>query len=62
MHEQVKVCDMLQHQLRQWGQAKDERLRHLRQLQDAETDPKWQEPQLQVPRSPSRCASTHGGL
>lgn len=62
IHDQVKVCDMLLHQLKQWSQARDERQRHLQELQDAETDPKWQEPQLQVPRSPSWCANTHGGL
>uniref|UniRef100_A0A803VKR7 Coiled-coil domain containing 183 n=1 Tax=Ficedula albicollis TaxID=59894 RepID=A0A803VKR7_FICAL len=47
VHEQVKVCDMLLHQLRQWSQARDERQRHLQELQEAEVDPKWQEPQLQ---------------
>lgn len=62
VHEQVKVCDMLLHQLNQWSQARDKRQRHLQELQDAETDPTWQEPQLQVPRSPSWCANTHGGL
>ncbi|XP_062363339.1 coiled-coil domain-containing protein 183 [Cinclus cinclus] len=50
VHDQVKVCDMLMHQLRQWNQARDERQRHLQELQDAETDPKWQEPQLQTIR------------
>ncbi|XP_014736966.1 PREDICTED: coiled-coil domain-containing protein 183 [Sturnus vulgaris] len=50
VHEQVKVCDVLLHQLRQWSQAKDERQRRLQELQDAETDPKWQEPQLQTIR------------
>ncbi|KAM4886907.1 coiled-coil domain-containing protein 183-like [Sylvia borin] len=50
VHEQVKACDMLQHQLKQWSQARDERQRHLQELQDAETDPKWQEPQLQTIR------------
>ncbi|XP_056362528.1 coiled-coil domain-containing protein 183 isoform X2 [Oenanthe melanoleuca] len=50
VHEQVKVCDMLLHQLRQWSQARDERQRHLQELQDAEVDPKWQEPQLQTIR------------
>lgn len=62
VHDQVKVCDMLLHQLKQWSQARDERQRHLQHLQGAETDPKWQEPQLQVPRSPSQCANIHGGL
>ncbi|XP_077643761.1 coiled-coil domain-containing protein 183-like [Lonchura striata] len=47
VHDQVKVCDMLLHQLKQWSQARDERQRHLQDLQGAETDPKWQEPQLQ---------------
>ncbi|XP_059722150.1 coiled-coil domain-containing protein 183 [Haemorhous mexicanus] len=41
---------MLVHQLKQWSQARDERQRHLQDLQDAETDPKWQEPQLQTIR------------
>ncbi|XP_053817314.1 coiled-coil domain-containing protein 183 [Vidua chalybeata] len=50
VHDQVKVCDMLLHQLKQWSQARDERQRHLQDLQDAETDPKWQEPQLQTIR------------
>ncbi|XP_005056441.1 PREDICTED: coiled-coil domain-containing protein 183 isoform X2 [Ficedula albicollis] len=50
VHEQVKVCDMLLHQLRQWSQARDERQRHLQELQEAEVDPKWQEPQLQTIR------------
>ncbi|XP_033374815.1 coiled-coil domain-containing protein 183 isoform X4 [Parus major] len=50
VHEQVKVCDMLLHQLRQWSQARDERQRRLQELQEAETDPKWQEPQLQTIR------------
>ncbi|XP_039419097.1 LOW QUALITY PROTEIN: coiled-coil domain-containing protein 183 [Corvus cornix cornix] len=50
IHDQVKVCDMLLHQLKQWSQARDERQRHLQELQDAETDPKWQEPQLQTIR------------
>ncbi|XP_066058317.1 LOW QUALITY PROTEIN: coiled-coil domain-containing protein 183-like [Chamaea fasciata] len=50
VHEQVKVCDMLLHQLKQWSQARDKRQRHLQELQDAETDPKWQEPQLQTIR------------
>ncbi|XP_077643763.1 coiled-coil domain-containing protein 183-like, partial [Lonchura striata] len=50
VHDQVKVCDMLQHQLKQWSQARDERQRHLQDLQGAETDPKWQEPQLQTIR------------
>ncbi|KAM7033309.1 coiled-coil domain-containing protein 183-like [Acridotheres tristis] len=50
VHEQVKVCDVLLHQLRQWSQARDERQRRLQELQDAETDPKWQEPQLQTIR------------
>ncbi|XP_039588838.1 coiled-coil domain-containing protein 183 [Passer montanus] len=50
VHDQVKVCDMLLHQLKQWSQARDERQRHLQELQDAETDPKWQEPQLQTIR------------
>ncbi|XP_032934452.1 uncharacterized protein LOC117006199 [Catharus ustulatus] len=50
VHEQVKVCDMLLHQLRQWSQARDERQRRLQELQDAEMDPKWQEPQLQTIR------------
>lgn len=62
VHKQVKACDVLQHQLKQWSQARDEHQRHLQELQDAETDPKWQEPQLQVPRSSSWCANTHGGL
>ncbi|RMC10905.1 hypothetical protein DUI87_12618 [Hirundo rustica rustica] len=48
--EQVKVCDMLLHQLKQWTQARDERQRQLQELQDAETDPKWQEPELQTIR------------
>ncbi|XP_041280952.1 coiled-coil domain-containing protein 183 [Onychostruthus taczanowskii] len=50
VHDQVKVCDMLLHQLKQWSQARDERQRHLQDLQDAETDPRWQEPQLQTIR------------
>lgn len=50
VHEQVKVCDMLLHQLRQWSQARDERQKRLQELQDAGTDPKWQEPQLQTIR------------
>ncbi|RLV97966.1 hypothetical protein DV515_00011273 [Chloebia gouldiae] len=50
VHDQVKVCDMLLHQLKQWSQARDERQRHLQDLQHAETDPKWQEPQLQTIR------------
>ncbi|XP_058710736.1 coiled-coil domain-containing protein 183-like [Poecile atricapillus] len=50
VHEQVKVCDMLLHQLKQWSQARDERQRRLQELQEAETDPKWQEPQLQTIR------------
>ncbi|KAL2297211.1 hypothetical protein Nmel_016507 [Mimus melanotis] len=50
VHEQVKVCDMLLHQLRQWSQARVERQRRLQELQSAETDPKWQEPQLQTIR------------
>ncbi|XP_066189208.1 LOW QUALITY PROTEIN: coiled-coil domain-containing protein 183-like [Sylvia atricapilla] len=50
VHEQVKACNMLQHQLKRWSQARDERQRHLQELQDAETDPKWQEPQLQTIR------------
>ncbi|XP_048180998.1 LOW QUALITY PROTEIN: coiled-coil domain-containing protein 183 [Corvus hawaiiensis] len=50
IHDQVKVCDMLLHQLKQWSQARDERQRHLQELEDAETDPKWQEPQLQTIR------------
>lgn len=62
IHDQVKVCDMLVHQLKQWSQARDERQRHLQDLQNAETDPKWQEPELQVPGSPSWCANTHGGF
>nr|XP_054503234.1 coiled-coil domain-containing protein 183 [Agelaius phoeniceus] len=50
IHDQVKVCDMLAHQLKQWSQARDERQRHLQNLQDAETEPKWQEPELQTIR------------
>ncbi|TRZ17750.1 hypothetical protein HGM15179_009365 [Zosterops borbonicus] len=50
VHKQVKACDVLQHQLKQWSQARDEHQRHLQELQDAETDPKWQEPQLQTIR------------
>ncbi|XP_005525946.1 PREDICTED: coiled-coil domain-containing protein 183 [Pseudopodoces humilis] len=50
VHEQVKVCDVLLHQLKQWSQARDERQRRLQELQEAETDPKWQEPQLQTIR------------
>ncbi|XP_072772887.1 coiled-coil domain-containing protein 183-like isoform X2 [Taeniopygia guttata] len=50
IHDQVKVADMLLHQLKQWTQARDERQRHLQHLQDAETDPKWQEQQLQTIR------------
>ncbi|XP_054373028.1 coiled-coil domain-containing protein 183 [Molothrus ater] len=50
IHEQVKVCDMLVHQLKQWSQARDERQRHLQNLRDAETEPKWQEPELQTIR------------
>ncbi|XP_071303624.1 coiled-coil domain-containing protein 183-like [Agelaius tricolor] len=50
IHDQVKVCDMLVHQLKQWSQARDERQRHLQNLRDAETEPKWQEPELQTIR------------
>ncbi|XP_066419852.1 coiled-coil domain-containing protein 183-like [Molothrus aeneus] len=50
IHDQVKVCDMLLHQLKQWSQARDERQRHLQNLRDAETEPKWQEPELQTIR------------
>ncbi|XP_063258432.1 coiled-coil domain-containing protein 183 isoform X3 [Prinia subflava] len=50
VHNQVKACDLLLHQLKQWSQARDERQKHLQELQDAVTDPKWQEPQLQIIR------------
>ncbi|XP_074413428.1 coiled-coil domain-containing protein 183 [Zonotrichia albicollis] len=43
LHDQVKTCDMLAHQLKLWSQARDERQRRLQDLQDAEADPKWRE-------------------
>ncbi|KAF2988142.1 hypothetical protein EK904_012965 [Melospiza melodia maxima] len=50
IHDQVKACDMLMHQLKLWSQARDERQRRLQDLQDAEADPKWKEAEMQTIR------------
>ncbi|XP_054143466.1 coiled-coil domain-containing protein 183 [Melozone crissalis] len=50
IHDQVKACDMLLHQLKLWSQARDERQRRLQDLQDAEADPKWKEVEMQTIR------------
>ncbi|XP_051665552.1 coiled-coil domain-containing protein 183 isoform X2 [Manacus candei] len=47
VHDQVKVCDMLLHQVKQWSQARDDRQRYLQQLKDAELDDRLQQPQFQ---------------
>ncbi|XP_017679560.1 PREDICTED: coiled-coil domain-containing protein 183 isoform X1 [Lepidothrix coronata] len=50
VHDQVKVCDMLLHQVKQWSQARDDRQRYLQQLKDAELDDRLQQPQFQAIR------------
>ncbi|KAJ7417956.1 coiled-coil domain-containing protein 183 [Willisornis vidua] len=50
VNDQVKVCDMLLHQVKQWSQARDERQKFLQQLQEAEMDDRMQQPQFQAIR------------
>ncbi|XP_071431489.1 coiled-coil domain-containing protein 183-like [Pithys albifrons albifrons] len=50
VNDQVKVCDMLLHQVKQWSQARDKRQKFLQQLQEAEMDDRMQQPQFQAIR------------
>ncbi|XP_050181569.1 coiled-coil domain-containing protein 183 [Myiozetetes cayanensis] len=50
IHDQVKVLDMLDHQVKLWTKARDDRQRYLQLLKDAELDDKLQQPQLQAIR------------
>ncbi|XP_027752133.1 coiled-coil domain-containing protein 183 [Empidonax traillii] len=50
VHDQVKVLDMLDHQVKLWTKARDDRQRYLQQLKDAEVDDKLQQPQFQAIR------------